>query len=68
MRTANLDMRVIVANSKVSYKQIAAQMKVTPVYLSRVICKPLKPEMRTRILAALAELTGQEVGGDGKKT
>lgn len=67
MRSTNLDVRVMVAESNVSYKQIAAQMGVSAVYLSRVMGKPLKTTLRARILAALAELTGQGVGGDGKE-
>ena len=66
MRVTNLDVRVQVAESGISYKQIAVQMGVTPVYLSRVMGHPLKAGMRGRILAALAELTGREAGGDGK--
>lgn len=66
MRGDNLDIRVIVAAAGVSYKQIAAQMGVTPEYLSRVMGRPLKPEMRLRITAAVDALTGQEVDGDGK--
>lgn len=67
MKVTNLDMRVTVAGSNVSYKQIAAQMGVTPEYLSRVMGKPLAASMRARILAALNELTGQGVGADGKE-
>lgn len=66
MKVINLDMRVAVADSKISYKAIAAQMGVTPEYLSRVMGRPLKGDMRARILAALAELTGRGGGGDGK--
>ena len=66
MRTTNLDVRVAVADGNVSYKAIAAQLGVTPEYLSRVMSRRLNPIMRARILAAVAELTGQEVGTDGK--
>ena len=67
MRVTNLNVRVIVAESGVSYRQIAAQMRVTPEYLSRVMGKPLKTEMLARIMGAVEALTGQEVGGDGKE-
>ena len=66
MKTTNLDVRIAVIDNNVSFKQIAAQMGVTPEYLSRVMGRQLNPLMRARILAALAELTGQGVGGDGK--
>ena len=65
MKTCNLDVRVAVIESNVTFKQIAAQMGVTPEYISRVLGRPLKAGMRERILAALAELTGG--GGDGKE-
>ena len=57
MRITNLNVRVIVAESGVSYRQIAAQMRVTPEYLSRVMSKPLKPEMLERIMTAMEALT-----------
>lgn len=65
MKTCNLDVRVAVIESNVTFKQIAAQMGVTHEYISRVMGRPLKASMRTRILTALAELTGG--GGDGKE-
>lgn len=66
MKTTNLDVRIAVIDNRVSFKAVAAQMGVTPEYLSRVMGKQLNPLMRARILAALAELTGQEVGRDVK--
>lgn len=52
----NLDIRITVADKGLTYRQIAEVMGVTPVYLSRVMAKELKPNMRTRILNAIDEL------------
>lgn len=52
----NLDIRITVADKGLTYRQIAEVMGVTPVYLSRVMAKELKPSMRTRILNAIDEL------------
>ena len=52
----NLDIRITVADKGLTYRQIAEAMGVTPVYLSRVMAKELKPSMRTRILNAIDEL------------
>ena len=49
----NLDIRITVADKGLTYRQIAEVMGVTPVYLSRVMAKELKPSMRTRILNAI---------------
>ncbi len=38
---------------KLSYKAIAAQIGVTPEYLSRCLRYPLKEDMRVRIMAAI---------------
>ena len=51
-----LDIRITVADKGLTYRQIAEVMGVTPVYLSRVMAKELKPSMRTRILNAIDEL------------
>ncbi|MCH5343358.1 MAG: helix-turn-helix transcriptional regulator [Acetatifactor sp.] len=52
----NLDIRITVADKGLTYRQIAEVMGVTPVYLSRIMAKELKPSMRTRILNAIDEL------------
>lgn len=52
----NIDIRITVAGEGLKYTQIAETMGVTPVYLSRVMAKELKPSMRTRILNAIDEL------------
>ena len=52
----NLDIRITVADKGLTYRQIAEIMGITPVYLSRIMAKELKPSMRTRILNAIDEL------------
>lgn len=52
----NLDIRLAVDDKGLTYRQIAKVIGVTPVYLSRVMGKELKPSMRTRILNAIDEL------------
>ena len=52
----NLDIRITVDDKGLTYRQIAEVMGVTPVYLSRVMAKELKPSMRTRILNAIDDL------------
>lgn len=63
----NLDVRLIVADAKVTYKAIAARIGVTPEYLSRCMRYPLKPEMRARIIIAVDQLRAlKEAGSYGK--
>lgn len=52
----NLDIRITVDDKGLTYRQIAEVMGVTPVYLSRLMAKELKPAMRTRILNAIDDL------------
>lgn len=40
------------------FKEVAEQMGITSVHLSRVLKEDLKPEMRNRILKAVNELMG----------
>lgn len=56
----NLDIRLHIAESGLLYKDVARQMGVSRVYLSRVLKDPLKPGMRERILAAVSELKETE--------
>lgn len=57
MTFCNFTVRQMVAQRKLSYRQIAAFIGVTPEYLSRCMSKPLKPELNMRILAAIDALT-----------
>ena len=61
--TENLEIRLLVADLKLSYRAIAAQIGVTPEYLSRCMRYPLKPEMYERIMAAIDALKKDGVMG-----
>ena len=54
----NLEIRLIVADLRLTYKAIAARIGVTPEYLSRCLRFPLRPEMYSRIMAAIDDLRG----------
>lgn len=54
---ANEDLRIEIFRSGLTYREIARAMKVTPVWLSRVMAGKLTPEMRRRIDVAIDELT-----------
>ncbi len=54
----NIDVRLFIQSTGLKYKEVAEQMGVTNVYLSRVLKEDLKPEMRNRILKAVNELMG----------
>lgn len=65
MARANADLRLEIFRSGLTYRQIACAMKVTPVWLSRVMAGKLTPEMRRRIDVAIDELIVKR-GGGGK--
>ncbi len=54
----NIDVRLFIQSTGLKYKEVAEQMGVTNVYLSRVLKEDLKPEMRNRIIKAVNELMG----------
>ena len=54
----NLDIRLYVKESGLMFKEVAEQMGITDVHLSRVLKNKLKPDMRNRILNAINELRG----------
>lgn len=56
MSRENEDIRVEVVKSGLTYAEIAAEMKISRVWLSRVMAKELTPEMRRRISVAIDEL------------
>ena len=63
----NLEIRLLVADLRLTYKAIAAQIGVTPQYISKCMRYPLKPEMRARIIIAVDQLrTLKEAGSYGK--
>lgn len=56
----NIDIRLVVSDKKLTYRQIAAEMGITSEYLSRLMSKDLKPGMRERILNAIDRLENLE--------
>ena len=57
----NLEIRLAVQEAGLTFRLIAAQMDITPEYLSKVLRKPLKPEMKKRIVDAINVLRGEGV-------
>lgn len=43
-----------------TYRQIAKEMNISPVWLSKVMSRDLKPSMRKRILEAIWELKKED--------
>ena len=62
MGKANEDLRLEIFKSGLSYKEIAEEMKISRVWLSRVMARKLTPEMRRRINVAIDELTVMKRG------
>ena len=52
----NIDIRVLVSESGLTYKDIAEQMRISPEWLSRLMRYTLSPENRERILSAVMAL------------
>ena len=67
MGLKNLDIRLVVADNNLTYREIAAQMRVTPEYLSRVLANTLTPSMKSRIIEAVNVLTDEAGGGGDAK-
>lgn len=57
MGKANEDLRLEIFKSGLTYKEIADEMKISTVWLSRAMSRKLTPEMRRRINVAIDELT-----------
>lgn len=55
----NIDIRIIISDSKVHYKEIAKIMKVCPEHLSRLMAEPLSMKNKLRIIEAI-ELAKKE--------
>ncbi len=62
MNRENEDIRVEVVKSGLTYVEIAKEMKISLVWLSRVMARKLTPEMRRRINVAIDELTVSRSG------
>lgn len=57
MGKANEDLRLEIFKSGLTYREIADEMKISTVWLSRAMSRKLTPEMRRRINVAIDELT-----------
>lgn len=56
----NLDIRLLVRDSGLTYRQIAKVLGITYWYLSKLMSKPLSVKNRIRILDAIGELTSED--------
>ena len=52
----NEEIRIEVLRTGLSYRRIAARMKVTPEWLCRLLSRPLSDENRLRLRIAINEL------------
>ena len=58
----NLDVRILVAENHIRYKDIAERMGISPVWLSTQLRYELSPVTKERIIQAIKELK------DGKRS
>lgn len=56
----NIDIRILVDSSGLHYKDIAYEVGISAVHLSRLMGKPLSEKMRYRILKAIDVLKGEK--------
>ena len=56
----NLDVRILVSESGLKYKAIAAQMGISAEWLSKLMKYTLTAENKARIIAAINKLKGVE--------
>lgn len=52
----NIDVRVLVSDHGLKYKDIADKLNVTPEWLSRLLRNDLTPENKIRIMGAIEDL------------
>ena len=55
----NIDIRVMVSDSGLKYQAIAAEMGISPEWLSTIMRKELSEENKDRILQAIRKLKGE---------
>lgn len=55
----NLDIRIMVSESGLKYTEIAKQMGISRVWLSKLMRYDLTTENRDKILTAISELKGE---------
>lgn len=53
----NLDIRLLVSDSGLKYKDVADELNITPEWLSRLLRNDLTPENKIRIMGAIERLT-----------
>ena len=57
----NLDVRILVSNSHLLYRDIADQMNISRTHLSRLMREPLSANNKIRVLRAIEELKAEGV-------
>ena len=50
----NIDIRIMVSDNGLTYREVAASMGITACHLSRLMGSELKPMVRERILCAIS--------------
>ena len=55
----NLDIRVLVSDANLKYKDIAAQMGISKWWLSKLMSHELTKENRSKVMKAIMELKGE---------
>lgn len=60
----NLDLRILISQQGIRYKDIADEMNISREWLSRLMRFPLSTENRLRILRAVEKLKGAENDAD----
>ena len=58
----NIDIRVLVSDSGLTYKSIAAELGISPEWLSKLMRYTLTADNRARIIAAIENLKGESDG------
>lgn len=56
----NLDIRLIVADNGLHYKDIAKTMGISSIWLCKMMRKPLSPRNKSRVLDAIETLKGAD--------
>lgn len=59
----NIDVRVLVSDSGLTYKAIAAELGISAEWLSKLMRYTLTADNKARILAAIDRLKGAEADG-----
>ena len=57
----NLDIRMLVSETGLKYKDIADELNITPEWLSRLMRNELTTANKIRIMAAIRRLRGDDI-------